>query len=153
MQMKLFTIPIMGGEAIAEDLNVLLRTKKILEVESQLVSNQQGAHWCFCVKYLDDATYGDRKGQKTDYRQVLDEVTFKRFSRLREIRKAIAEAEAIPAFAVFTDEELAEMAKLDPLTAATVRGISGIGEKRTGKYAERLIAQLQQSNDKEVKMT
>ena len=147
--MKFFTIPIMGGEAVAEDLNVFLRSRKVLEVESQLLSGQQGAHWCVCIKYLDDMSYNERKGQKVDYKQVLDETTFKRFSRLREIRKSIAEAEAIPAFAIFTDEELAEMAKLVPLSAAGMRGITGIGEKKTGKYADRFIEQLKETTESE----
>ncbi|MFM9947020.1 MAG: hypothetical protein ACKV1O_03705 [Saprospiraceae bacterium] len=47
MQIKFFTIPVMGGEALAEELNVFLRSKKILQVEQQLVSEAQGSAWCF----------------------------------------------------------------------------------------------------------
>lgn len=40
-------IPIPGGEAINDDLNALLRSKKVLEVESQVVSS---AHGCCLTK-------------------------------------------------------------------------------------------------------
>lgn len=140
MKIKFFTIPILGGEAIAEDLNAFLSAKKILEIESKLVSSQQGAHWCFCIRYIDDVLGQDRK--KVDYKLVLDEATFKRFSRLRAIRKELSDADAVPAFVVFTDEELAEMAKLEAITPASLRGIPGIGEKRVAKYADKMIEKL-----------
>ena len=33
MQVKFFTIPIVGGEKISEELNVFLRSNKVLETE------------------------------------------------------------------------------------------------------------------------
>lgn len=142
MKIKFFTIPILGGEALEKDLNAFLSAKKILEVESKLVSSQQGAHWCFCIRYVDDVLGQDKK--KVDYKLVLDEATFKRFSQLRVIRKELSDADAVPAFAVFTDEELAEMAKLEELSPASLRSIPGVGEKRVAKYAEKFIQKLAQ---------
>ena len=49
---------------------------------------------------------------KIDYRAVLDERTFALFSHLREIRKALAEKEHLTPYAVFTNEQLAEVAKV-----------------------------------------
>ncbi len=138
MQIKLFTIPIVGGEALNEELNAFLRSKKILHTEHQLVIHDQGVFWCFFVKYLDEQLEG-REGKKVDYRQVLDEVTFQRFSKLREIRKQIATNEAIPAYVVFTDEELAELAKQEVITPATMKSIKGIGEKKVEKYGQHFI--------------
>jgi superfamily II DNA helicase RecQ len=105
----------------------------VLQTEHHLVSNAQGSFWCFCIKYLDEQAES-RERQKVDYKQVLDEATFQRFSKLRETRKEIATKEVIPAYAVFTDEELAELAKLDVLTAATMRSVKGVGEKKVEKY-------------------
>jgi superfamily II DNA helicase RecQ len=80
--------------------------------------------------------------EKVDYRTVLDEATFEKFAKLREIRKRFAEAEAVPAYAVFTNEELAEIAKLPELTEQTIRTISGIGEKKVEKYGQKLIDEI-----------
>lgn len=139
MQIKIFTIPIMGGEMLADEMNVFLRSKKVLQVENQLVSQAQGAFWCFCIKYLDDIAAGERERQKIDYKQVLDEETFKRFARLREIRKRVAAEEGSPAFVVFTDEELAAFAKIDPLDAAAMKGVKGVGDKKIEKYGHHFL--------------
>ena len=141
MQVKFFTIPIIGGEAFAEELNTFLRAKKILKTKSKLVSNDDGTYWCYCINYADELGTGAGK-PRVDYKLLLDEATFKRFSHLREIRKSIAEAESIPAFAVFTDEELSEIAKLEQITPSALRGIKGIGEKKVAKYAEKFMEKL-----------
>ncbi|NUQ25707.1 MAG: HRDC domain-containing protein [Saprospiraceae bacterium] len=134
MQIKLFTIPIYGGEAITEEMNAFLRSKKVLQTEQQLVSNERGACWCFFIKYIDDHAATDSGKKKVDYREVLDEATFQRFSKLREIRKSLATQEGLPAYAIFTDEELAELAKLEVINAATMKSIKGIGEKKVERY-------------------
>ncbi|MCB0376036.1 MAG: HRDC domain-containing protein, partial [Sinomicrobium sp.] len=69
---------------------------------------------------------------------------FARFSRMREIRKTIAREEAIPAYAVFTDEELAAIAKMEPpLTEAGLKTIKGIGKKKVEKYGAYFLPEKQ----------
>lgn len=143
MQIKIISIPAVGGERQNDELNVFLRSKKILQVDKTLVNSDNQAFWSFCIKYIDDATLNDGDKAKVDYRQVLDEGTFKRFAKLREIRKQIAQAEAIPAYAIFTDEELSNIAKLDELTITTLKSIKGIGTKKVEKFGERLIKAME----------
>ena len=145
MQIKLFTIPIGDSGAGQEELNRFLRGNKILEVENQFVSNENGAYWCFCVRYIEKGSHPAiyEKTKKVDYKQVLDEATFKKFSRLREIRKKVAADEGVPAFAVFTDEELAGLAKLDAITRKTMLSVKGIGDKKVERFAKHFIAEEQ----------
>ena len=139
MQIKIFTIPIHGGELLTDDLNVFLRSKKILQVEQQLLPQEGSACWCFSIKYLDDLTMTERERAKVDYKQMLDEASFQRFSKMREIRREIAQEEAIPAYAVFSDGELAGMAKIEDLTTASMKSVKGIGEKKVEKYGHRFL--------------
>jgi len=141
MQIKLFTIPIGDNNSSQDELNKFLRTHKILEVENHLMNNERGAVWCFCVKYIDEYTNAPDK-IKIDYRQVLDEQTFSVFSKLREARKAIAIDEGIPAYAVFTDEELAGLAKLEKINIKTMQTVKGIGEKKVERFAEKFIIKI-----------
>ncbi|MCO6493221.1 MAG: HRDC domain-containing protein [Phaeodactylibacter sp.] len=134
MQIKLFTIPVMGGEALNEDLNKFLRSKKILQVEQQLQDGPGGGAWCFCVKYIEDFSPFSKGREKTYYKKVLDKPAFQRFSAMREVRKRIAKEEGIPAYAVFTDAELADLAKIEDLTPGKIKGVKGIGEKKLEKY-------------------
>jgi len=141
MQIKLFTIPISDSGTELEAMNRFLRGNKILEVQNQLISNENGAYWCFCVRYMEKSFHTTRRQAKTkvDYKHVLDEPTFQKFSKLREIRKKVAAEEGIPAFAVFTDEELAGLAKLDAITKRTMLSVKGIGDKKVERYSKYFI--------------
>ncbi len=144
MQIKVFTIPILGGEPLNDDLNKFLRLKKVLQVEQKLVQTEQGVFWCFCVKYLDSPIPFSGSGKKkVDYQELLDEASFRRFNAYRKIRKQVADAEAIPAYAVFTNEELAELAKIEgELTVGQMKKVKGIGQRKIEKYGRHFLPQI-----------
>ncbi len=140
MQIKLFTIPIGDSGSLLQEINTFLKAHKILEIEQKLINNDNGACWCFCVRYIEQAfSAASESKAKVDYRQVLDEPTFRKFSRLREIRKKVAATEGLSAFIVFTDEELAELAKLEEITIKSMLSIKGIGEKKVERFAHYFI--------------
>lgn len=141
MQIKLFTIPTSANEAAIHELNAFLRGNKVLEIDQQLVKNKNGAYWCFCIKYLEQAFNRsiDKKREKVDYRKVLNEATFNKFAQLREIRKKVAAEEGISAYIVFTDAELAELAKMEEITTKAMLGIRGVGEKKVERFAHHFI--------------
>ena len=119
MQIKIFTVPISDIDNAQMELNKFLSANKVLEIEQFFYQNEKGASWCFCVRYLNNSgsLFTANTAQKIDYKEVLNEKQFAVFSKLREIRKSIATQDAVPAYAVFTDMELAEMTKL-----ATISG-------------------------------
>lgn len=142
MQIKIFTIPIMGGERLEDELNQFLRSKKILQTDHQLVNGADGACWCFCIKYVEDINANDRDRPRTDYRKLLDETAFERFVALKEIRKGLAQSESVPAYAVFTDEELSMIAKLEQVTLDGLKTIKGIGVKKVERYGQYFVTDL-----------
>ncbi|MDR1866618.1 MAG: HRDC domain-containing protein [Bacteroidales bacterium] len=147
MQFKIFTIPVADDGAALEDMNRFLRGHKVLEVEQQLLSTKTGSNWHFCVKYLANAQpEGSRDGgrpvsaqSKVDYREVLSEKTFAVFSVLRECRKKIAEEDGLPVYAVFTNEELANIASLEEITADRLKQVKGVGDKKAERFGVRLV--------------
>ncbi|MBX2928064.1 MAG: HRDC domain-containing protein [Saprospiraceae bacterium] len=145
MQVRTFTIPILGGEALSEEINVFLRSKKVLSVDRHFVSNDQGAFWCFCISYLDDRNKEEQA--KVDYRDVLDPESFKRFSQMREIRKQAAQKEAVPAYSILTNEEMAGLAKVEKLDAAAMKKVKGIAENKIEKYGHYFL-QPQEDHEK-----
>ena len=144
MQIKTFTIPIHDDGGWTDELNRFLRSRMVLEVEREFVQAGSASCWCFCVRYLDGSRdyKGSAKRKRIDYKEVLDETTFAKFAALRTRRKEIADAEGIPAFAVFTDAHLAEMAQLRDLTPTTMAKVTGIGVGKVERYGERLLAVL-----------
>ncbi|MCP5002828.1 MAG: helicase [Planctomycetes bacterium] len=140
MQIKLFTIPVGDSGSALDEMNHFLKGNKILEVENHLISRENGAYWCFCVRYIERTSYpatGTRT--KVDYKQVLDPPAFQKFTRLREIRKKVAADEGIPAFGVFTDEELAGLSKLETITQKNMLSVKGIGDKKTERFGRHFI--------------
>ncbi len=145
MQIKFFTIPVINADNRNDELNKFLRTNKILEIENHLTQINNNAYWCLCVKYFENGGYFTTTDkQRVDYRDELDENTFKIFARLREVRKQIAMEEAVPAYAVCTDQELASIAKLQEITVLGIRSVKGIGEKKVEKYGERIVKLINQ---------
>lgn len=145
MQYKIYTIPIFEGKSQEDEMNQFLRGHKIVTVEKQY--SESNASWCFCITFIENSMSSitpQPKKDKIDYRKVLDEATFVRFAKLREARKQIAADEAIPAYSVFTNEELAEIAALEEYTVGCIKKINGIGEKRAEKYEERLFTLYKQ---------
>ena len=146
MLIKLFTIPVGDIGAGTIEMNNFLKNHKVLEIESHFTSKMQGDAWHFCVRYLEiNANQGTETKNKIDYREVLDEETFKRFSKLREIRKEVSAKASVSAFVVFTDAELAELAKLDDITLAKMRGIKGVGEGKIEKYGTHFLTKKEEN--------
>ena len=143
MQIKLFTVPVIGGQDKEKALNLFLRSHQILEVEKHLVQNSGQAYWCFGVSYLMSGANIQKvetKKARVDYKELLSEQVFQRFNQFRALRKAIAEKEGIPVYAVFTNHELVEMAKLEKdISTSRLSKIEGIGKKKIEKYAQYFI--------------
>ena len=61
------------------------------------------------------------------------------FEALREWRKGIAREHGVPAYTVFHDSTLQEIAQLRPSSLDGLRGISGIGATKLERYGELLL--------------
>ena len=68
-----------------------------------------------------------------------------RFERLREWRAATAKEHGVPAYVVFHDATLAELARACPQTLDALGRISGVGEKKRERYGEALLGLLRES--------
>lgn len=145
MQIKIFNIPIGTEDSQLEELNLFLRSNKIIDVKREPATLDSRGCWSFCITYMlstQPREYEKAKpgsGSKTDYKEILEPEAFARFSEFRRIRKTIAENEAIPAYAVFTDAELSDLAQLKELTTEAMLKIPGIGKKKVERYGTAFI--------------
>jgi superfamily II DNA helicase RecQ len=129
------------GECEAKDsLNKLLRGGRIASVRKEFVADGENSFWAFCVESVDGkisenkAPGNSARPAKVDYKEVLSEADFAVFSKLREMRKAISEKEAIPAYSVFTNEQLSHIVKARPDSLSSLGKVEGVGESRVQKY-------------------
>jgi ATP-dependent DNA helicase RecQ len=66
------------------------------------------------------------------------------FSKLRVLRKDIADAEDIAPFIVFNDATLSELARVQPINSAQMLNISGIGDTKLERYGKPFLELIQQ---------
>lgn len=154
MQLKFFTIPIICDDDSEDVVNRFLRSVRVLEIKRELVLLSDTAYWAVCVLYLgNNVEYGPSsvKG-KVDYKNLLSEAEFKKFCLLRTIRKQLADAEAVPAFAIFTDYELSEISRLPEVSISSLKQVKGLGDKKIEKYGSRFCELLSSMMQDETKI-
>lgn len=144
MQFRVFTVPVHDDGSAQDELNRFLRAHRVLAARQEFVADGANSLWCFCVEYVagDSRSPGRSTKTRIDYKQVLEEAQFKVFARLRACRKQIANEEGVPAFAVFTDAQLADMAQLAEVTLDSLKSISGVGQGKVDRYGERFVNAL-----------
>jgi ATP-dependent DNA helicase RecQ len=64
------------------------------------------------------------------------------FERLRGVRRALADAEGVPAYIVFSDAVLARMAAVRPTDEGGLLAISGVGPAKLQRYGEAFLRVL-----------
>ena len=147
MQFKIVFVPATGDVDAEEELNRFLRSHRAVSVQKELVRTDSSVYWSFCIEYLHGAPgTADRNAgrRRVDYKEVLSESDFAVFAQLREVRKRLAADEAIPVYAVCTNQQLAEMAKSRPATVSDLKRIEGFGDAKTEKYGEAFLTAMRE---------
>ena len=62
------------------------------------------------------------------------------FDELRTLRHELAAQAGVPAYIVFTDETLRQLAARQPTTLAEMRAVHGVGDKKLADYGEEFLA-------------
>ena len=88
---------------------------------------------------LQKASYWQSKKQQKPYDKGL-------FTKLRELRKSIADGEDIAPFIVFNDATLSELARVKPTTSSQMLSISGIGDVKLSRYGQAFMQAIKEYN-------
>jgi len=88
---------------------------------------------------LQKASYWQSKNQQKPYDRAL-------FTKLRELRKNIADGEDIAPFIVFNDATLSELSRVQPTTSSQMLAISGIGDVKLSRYGQAFMQAIKEYN-------
>ena len=140
MRYRFFSIPAMMPDDTQEDINRFCAEHRVISMEKQFVQDGERSYWALCVCYVEKhaGPLSPRKG-RVDFREVLNETDFALFAKLRDLRKKLAEQEGVPAYALFTNEQLAQMAQQRVTTQAELAALDGVGPARIEKYGEAFL--------------
>jgi ATP-dependent DNA helicase RecQ len=79
---------------------------------------------------------------KPDAAAALDAVATEVFQRLRAWRGEVAREQGVPAYVVFHDATLRQIAVLRPATLAELGAVSGVGENKLARYGAAVLAAI-----------
>ena len=148
MKLRFFAVPMLDGDEESQELNRFLATNRVLLVERHFVSDGPRSAWAVCVSYLDR---GGRpapeqgQGKRVDYREILSEFDFAVYAKLRSLRKSMAEKDGLPAYTLFTNEQLAAMVQQRATSLKVLEEIPGVGAARVKKYGAAFLEILKAS--------
>lgn len=86
---------------------------------------------------LQKASYWRQKTQVGTYDKAL-------FSKMRTLRKEIADAEDVAPFIVFNDATLSELARIKPVTSNEMLNVSGIGDTKLARYGQAFLGLIKE---------
>jgi len=72
--------------------------------------------------------------------QVMPEAEL--LERLRALRRKLAQERKVPAFVIFSDRTLQDMAAQRPRTRAEMLGVHGVGQKKLDEYGDSFLAEI-----------
>ena len=152
LQYTSFLLPLYPDSTEQETLNRFLRSHRIVQTRKELVVNDGASYWAILVEYLDsqEKSAGEQQTKgKVDYKDILTAEDFSLFSKLREVRKKLAEENGLPVYAVCTNEQLAEIAKRKPKNLTECLKIEGIGQGKAEKYVPALLECVNSVNNED----
>jgi superfamily II DNA helicase RecQ len=137
MKYRFFSIPALMPEDMQDEMNRFCAAHRVINIEKQFVQDGERSYWALCVCYVEKQAgpLSPRKGN-VDYREVLGAADFALFAKLRDLRKKLAEQEGVPAYALFTNEQLAQMVQQRVTTKAELAALDGVRPARIEKYGE-----------------
>jgi len=91
------------------------------------------------------AKRGSPRGSRPPLSEVVVEGEEALYRDLKALRKQLADARGVPAYVIFSDATLQQMARFRPATPAEFLALSGVGPKKLQQYGEfflRLLGEL-----------
>ena len=139
MQIKTFMLPVASASQAEEELNRFLRGHRVLQIERHFCPDN-GGYWAVLVEYVDgdptDMVPPARRKDKQDPTKELTDEERQRYEHFKQVRHQLANKNAIPAYLIFTNEELAILSRIPELSAETIKDVKGIAPTRLKQYIE-----------------
>jgi hypothetical protein len=141
MSLHFFSIPALQPQMAQDEFNAFCAAHRVLQVERQFVAAGAQSFWALCATVasgpgpLPAALKRPPRGvegeagneRKLDYKELLSEPDFVVFAALRQLRKTLAEQDGVPLYAVFSNEQLATLARERCASLEALGRIDGVG--------------------------
>ena len=101
-----FFVSPFGEKSVTDELNVFLRSHRIVNVEKKLIDGERGTGWVFIIEYGSEGgnKNASNTSQRIDYREVLNADEYALFDKLRNLRKELADKSGIPVWQLWSGQ-------------------------------------------------
>jgi superfamily II DNA helicase RecQ len=148
MKNKFFKIPVSKPASVEAELNNFCSTHPINHVEKYFVPDGENSFWAIAVTYTDQDLKElpkDKRSTRIDYKEILSSDDFNIYAQLRDLRADISKEEGVPLYAIFSNEQISEMAVKKITTKTALLKIDKVGKSRADKYGAAFIKIVKQS--------
>jgi ATP-dependent DNA helicase RecQ len=146
MKLKVFTLRLdpATGKFDDKDLGEFQLGKDIIEVSEHFLVHEKTPTLTLVLRYreLPDGARQSPEAARKDWRAELDEPGKRIYDELRLWRGRKAKREGMPPYLILNNRELAELAMRKPDSLAKLREIDGIGEAKSARWGEEILALL-----------
>jgi len=145
MRLKVFTLRLdpATGRFDDREVDVFQADREILDVSDFKVVHDGQPLWGLLVRWREPA---DGRSQdnisRKDWRGELDGPGQRLYDELRLWRSRVSKRDGLPPYLVLTNREVAEIARRRPATSAALQEIDGVGESKSKRWGEEILAVL-----------
>ncbi len=146
MKLKIFTLRLdpATGKFDDKDLAEFQLGKDMIEVSEHFLVHEKTPTLVLVVRYreLPDGAHASPEAVRKDWRAELDDPGKRIYDEMRLWRGRKAKREGMPPYLILNNRELAELAMKRPASLAMLREIDGIGEAKSARWGEEILALL-----------
>ena len=133
-------------------LREFLKDKEILSISDHFFVRNDIPYLTAVIKYYPYRQEADTEpvqpGKRDEsWRDSLSEMDMGVFNRLREWRSARSRQDGVPPYVLFTNKQLAKIAKDRPNSISALETIDGVGRGKTEKYGKEILEMTAVSNE------
>ena len=146
MKLKIFTLRLdpATGKFDDRELTEFQMGKDVIELSEHFLVHEKNPTLTLVLRYreLPDAARPSAESPRKDWRAELDADGKRMYDELRLWRGRKAKHEGIPPYLILNNRELAELAMKRPASLTKLREIDGIGEAKSARWGEEMLALL-----------
>lgn len=145
MKIKFFSVNALEPAEDQVVIDDFCARHRVVSIDKKLLESGPLPFWAVSITYLDASAslkktdYPVNKKSQIDYQVVLKPEDFAVYTKLRTLRKEISDAEKVPAFALFTNAQIAEMVTSKVITLTALGKLEGVGDSKLEKYGKQFL--------------
>ena len=144
MKLKVFTLRLDPdtGEFDEGELRTFVEAHEVLAVQEHMLAVEGRPAWAILVSFRDRAKPGVARPPSMERDAALEVPEADRglFEVLRRWRNERAKRDGRPTYIVFTNRQLADIARVQPKTLAALHEVNGVGESKLREYGPDVLA-------------